>query len=402
MTFFARPDLSDVQFKQLSGSTLTLTGTTQIVSVSGLSLSNGSGGFIPVAADSDTPITNGMSLAYDSVAGRIRLMNISGGTGISQYLGASPTTCTVGGLTSNTDIYGTGFTCILEMMLVPTVDPTLISPSQSFSISPPTSIYEVGTGVTINSTTTFNRGTISPNYDNTGTCLGSSKPRAGLPYEYVYSGTLEGTPFCVSNTSLSNSRPVTAIINAGNNSWSSCVRYSSGETAYDSTGGVFVSGLSSGFTLTNRNFAGIFPYFWGRWATTTSTPSGADRPSKGDIENCIIALNATSGTSYNGDTFKVVAGSSSTITIPYNSNPEDYLWFAIPNASTSKTCWYVTALNNGAIGGAVSPGGNLFPNEDLIEPSSPVWDNWSPGLQTYKLYLSNYQSKFESPVEIRN
>ena len=30
MPFFARPDLSNEQFKQLSGSTLTLSGTTQI------------------------------------------------------------------------------------------------------------------------------------------------------------------------------------------------------------------------------------------------------------------------------------------------------------------------------------------------------------------------------------
>ena len=39
MTFFSRPNLDDVQFEQLSGTTLTLNGNTIIYSVSGLSLS---------------------------------------------------------------------------------------------------------------------------------------------------------------------------------------------------------------------------------------------------------------------------------------------------------------------------------------------------------------------------
>ena len=47
MTFFARPDLSDIQFKQLTGSTLTLSGITRIAKENGLQIF-GDGDFIPL------------------------------------------------------------------------------------------------------------------------------------------------------------------------------------------------------------------------------------------------------------------------------------------------------------------------------------------------------------------
>ena len=51
---------------------------------------------------------------------------------------------------------------------------------------------------------------------------------------------------------------------------------------------------------------------------------------------------------------KVVAPSTGTITINFNSGATDRLWFAIPSSSTSKTKRYVDTINNGDIGVAPS------------------------------------------------
>lgn len=420
MTFFARPDLSNIQFKQLEGSVLTLSGTTQIANVSGLTLSNGLGGFVPISLEGAAQgVTDYWSLSYDPVDGVVKLMDISGGTGVGVYLGASPTTCTVGGLNENTDIYGTGFTCILEMMLVPTVEPIVLGPSQTFQMSPATSIFEIGEPFTVVGTSSFCAGSATPHYDSNGTCVSSCIPRAGNPFEYVYDGNLQlqtAGVEVIASSSCNNTHTITPPprIDSGNNSWVSCVRYSSGETIYDSSGGVFQAALPAGHITTSRNFCGIFPYYWGRWRTTTSTPAGQDRPTRAQIEDCINYLNELRSdtqpttTVWNDDgntTCIVVAPSTGTITINFDSNPEDYLWFAIYDSNPIKTCWYVTESNSSLIGGAVNPGGNLFPSPTEIDMvNSDKWDEAPSvsGNQTFKLYISNYQSRFVLPMQIRN
>jgi hypothetical protein len=115
MPFFARPNLDDVQFKQLSGSTLTLSGVTSIWSPDGLTLTDGAGGYVPIVATGGTDYD---VLTY--VGGKIILEPASGG-GAGVYSGASPTTCTVGGINAGTAIYGCSISSILETMLVPDI-----------------------------------------------------------------------------------------------------------------------------------------------------------------------------------------------------------------------------------------------------------------------------------------
>ena len=55
-----------------------------------------------------------------------------------------------------------------------------------------------------------------------------------------------------------------------------------------------------------------------------------------------------------------------TIVIPFNSATDDFLWFAIPVSATGKTNWFVSSLNQGLIGGPVSPFGNLFPDPVIV------------------------------------
>ena len=124
MTFFSRPILEDLQFKQLSDSILTLSGTTRFVNVTGLTLTDGNGIYIPIIA---TGGTNGKVLTYrDDV---ISLEDVTGSEGGGIYSGSSPTTCTVGGLLSNSSIVGCSISNILQKILVPA-----LAPSTSLSI----------------------------------------------------------------------------------------------------------------------------------------------------------------------------------------------------------------------------------------------------------------------------
>jgi len=55
-----------------------------------------------------------------------------------------------------------------------------------------------------------------------------------------------------------------------------------------------------------------------------------------------------------------------TIVASFNSATDDFLWFAIPVSATGKTNWFVSSLNQGLIGGPVSPFGNLFPDPVIV------------------------------------
>ena len=373
MTFFARPDLSNEQFKQLTGSTLTLSGTTQIASIGGLSLADGAGGFIPIiAVTGSSTIGDVLTLNND---GTIRLL--PSGAGAGTYLGASPTTCTVGGLNAGTPISGCTFQCILQTILVPALNPTLTPPSTTFTLTPATILYEVGSSVSLTGTTCFNRGCINPQYTSL------SDKRTGLVNCYCYAGNIAPTSVSSTGNSVVSCTTI-ASLGQGTSSWSSTVFYDEGVQPKNSEGGNFDSPLPAGSGVTiNRTITGIYPYFYGKVASG-GVPAGSNRP-------IATAALITGGT-------KVISGSSGTIVINFNSTADDYIWFAIPSASASKTSWYITALNNGAIGGVVSPGGNLFPNEESIAGvSTTLWSG-----QTYKVYISNYQTAATQLMELRN
>jgi hypothetical protein len=369
MAFFARPDLSNEQFKQLSGSTLTLSGETQISNVSGLSINDGSGNYIPIVV---TGGTNNDVLTY--INGKILLTETSGGTGV--YVGTSPTTCTVGGLQSGTNIACCSISCILQDILVPTLYPTFTLPSSSFTISPSTLLYEVGTSISITGDTSFNRGCIDPAYSTSGY-------RSGTANSYEYN--IWGSTCCYSDTSSSRIQAFGShSVAYGNNTISSKVHYNVGEQPKDSEGCNYCSPLASGCTDTDTyTISGIYPYFYGTCASG-GVAAGCNRPTA----NAAMIIGGS----------KVVGVSTNTICINFNSTADDYIWFAIPVASACKTCWYINALNNGAIGGGVSAGCNLFPDPTTVSNiATTCWNG-----QQYKVYISNYQTAAASIIQLRN
>jgi len=380
MTFFARPNLDDTQFKQLEGTILTISGQTQIASTSGLTLI-GDIGFIPIIA---TGATDNYVLTYDSGENVIKLKEAtaSGGTGVYSYDESS--TCTVGGLNAGSCLCNEPISDILQCILVPTLDPNLTNPSIScFTLNPTTLIYEVGTNVNITGTVNFNPGEINPQYPPTVCDCRSDGTQC-----YVYQ--IKGLPAeCITN-SPSNSYPFGVVnITDGSNDFSAVVCYCGGTQPYDSSGNIYDSPLTEGNTSASQiNVCGLYPWYWGI-ESSGGAASGVNRPTTACIKTLING----------GFANKCVDTSNGTLYIEFNSSTDDYLWFATPCASITKTCWYVDALNNAGIGGGVSSGGNLFPDFESVTgigSTNPVWSG-----QEYKVYVSNYQSS-SSIMELRN
>lgn len=363
--FFTRPDLDDKQFRQLSGSLLTLSGETNFAGIlksKGVEIDAS----INTASIGDVLTWNGSKIVLSE--------NASGGTG-GIYTGLTPSNIAVGGMPIGSTLTGKTYTEILQKILITTYYPTLTAPDNTISfVAPvPSSIIEVGTTIpTINVRGNFNRGSISPQY------TASSPFRSGLPNTYTYTGAQIAGSY--PNTSIPDSNRTVSgyVVLLGSNSWSGNVSYDAGVQPKDSDGNNFSSPLAAGTTGNkSTSFTGIYPYFYGK------VPSANPRPTAGQT-----LLN--SGT-------KVVANSTGTVNVTYNTTGAEYVWVAIPSTSTLKTKWYVTALSNGTIGG-VYPSGNKFPNPDVVSVNSPsaLWSGVN-----YRFYISEIAG-VETNIEFRN
>lgn len=400
MAFFARPNLDNTQFKQIQGGEpLTLSGQTQIATTSGLTLIGDGGMYIPIIA---TGASNNFVLTYDGTEQVIKLKQstASGGTTVFPYSGL--TTCAVGGVDVNSCIYNCEVVDILKDILMPTVSPTLTNPSiSSFtlycggtSIQLPT-IFEAGHNVNVDGCVTFNQGCINPQY------TAASDKRSGNVACYNYLAF--GDVYTCQTVGLSNCYPFGVNqINLGSNGVYATVCYSGGTQPYDSAGNTYGTPLPTSATTNCSNglpasviVTGIYPWYWGK--ITCAAASGFGRPDAACIKY-EMTFN-TCGGDNSGN--KVVNPSNGTLVLNFDSGDNDYIWFATPEASTIKTCWYVDALNKGNIGGGVSAGGNLFPAPETITDVCSVGSGSWNG-QTYKIYISNHQSSSTSNMEIRN
>lgn len=269
---------------------------------------------------------------------------VSGGT----YSLSSPSTTTVGGLTAGSTLTGKTSNELLEEILVPYLVPTF----SSFQINGQSTTVEVGTsisGIQPFIWATTNSGNVATNSIVIRDVTAASNIATGLANdggETVDVGTINFTS------------------NGQTQSWR-------GQGTDTQAGGF----NSSNFTVTS-----IHPYFYGK--VTAAGPAGSGRPT---ATNALV----TGGT-------KVVGSSTGTITVVFNSTSDQYIWFAIPSTSTSKTKWYETELNQGAIGGSVSPGGNLFPDFDTVAITTALW-----GPVNFKVYIANYQSGVGT-LQLRN
>jgi hypothetical protein len=359
MTFFARPNLSDEQFKQLEGTVLKLSGQTQIATTSGFTLAGGNGENVLVTTcDAATHIGHVMTLTCIGTEKIVQLM--PSGAGGDQYYNPpykSPAAITLGGVSAGTQLTGKTLSCIIETLLVPTLSATVIPPSLD-SISPPATIYEVGSTVSISLSSVFSRGSIAPYY---GVPSQPSVPRSGPASTYNY--TVQGAT--CAPTALNPYPLAPMLIYAGNNTISGTVTYAAGTYAvYDSTGTQTAPALGIGTTSPKSiTHIGLYPWFWGKSATL---------PVAGQT-----LINTGN---------KVIASSSGEITVPNFNASDEYIWFAIPATSPSRTFWQdiTNSSNNGVIPGALFP--TMTPVTVNSFPSG-LWNN-----QSYKFYISGYKT----------
>lgn len=115
MPFFTRPDLSDIQFKQMSGSTLTMSGTTDFIGIL-----KSKGVEIDATLTGATSATTGHVLTY--LDGKIRLAPAGSGSGNNVF--NSVRTTTRSGIPA-VNVGGTTIQQFLEGYFFPSVPPTL-------------------------------------------------------------------------------------------------------------------------------------------------------------------------------------------------------------------------------------------------------------------------------------
>ena len=138
-----------------------------------------------------------------------------------------------------------------------------------------------------------------------------------------------------------------------------------------------ITGCSTQATSFNRSVSkcSIHPVYYG-------VLTGSTRPA-------VTSDLVTGGT-------KTVVNSDGTVTVTFNSAPDEYSWLAIPSTSTSKTCWYVDTVDNGCINDDPA---DKYPDECVISVTSgqACWSDVN-----YKVYMSGFFGEITDPMQFRN
>jgi hypothetical protein len=278
------------------------------------------------------------------------------GISLSESVGTydltSPTTTDVGGLPAGTDITGMTWQQILEMILNDYLEPLFVA----FGITEIPSLIEVG--VALSGVKTFTWSISNSLNVQVNTIAIRDVTANVLIASALANDGAEGVDIGI----IPNVAPMARSWRAEG-----------------------VNTNTNPFQSANKTVQSIYPWFYGKVASGGAAP-GLSRP----VANQALI---------NSGTKVVLGGSAGTISANFGSSNDDYIWFAIPSSSPSKIVWFVDDLNNGVIGGAVSPGGNLFPSPDLVVVDSPT-ALWT-GVQ-YKFYISNYQSLSAALMQMRN
>ena len=272
-------------------------------------------------------------------------------------------TTTVGAINAGEIVpAGTNIQELAELLLNKTFNPTFVNPT--FALTNNAGLREVGSLANITLTFNFNRGQILGKLVN-----GIWNPtmlqdyRAGIATSYL----LNGIPGYNNSASFN----VTTVL--GTNIFNGSVTYATGVQPKDSKNNNFDNPLPAGTSVQSTSFEGIYPYFYYK-STSPITP---------EIMQSAIA---------NGQAIKVLASSTGTITIPFAANGE-YIAVAYPASSTTKTIWYVNALDNGVIPGGLLGGVNTLP----CNSPTNLWNNVN-----FKIHVSAGLITQPNPIQLKN
>jgi hypothetical protein len=267
------------------------------------------------------------ALSIDANEG-LSLTGAALGTVYNTTIGDAVTSIAVGGAPAQAASIWKGLTLVqaLDTILFPTILASIqTAKSVVLTVSGASGLQEIGQTISRTLTATFNRGLITNGDNTTGPAL------VGAATEYTFTGT------GISSTAQAgNTLAVSNTIVSGSNNWAVTVAHDAGTGDYfDNKGnvGTNLDGSRVSGTATDSASAptitGIYPYFYLKSASPISAS---------DMASAIAGGTAT----------KVVGSSTGTLSIPYNMSAQ-YLAVAYPASSTTKTVYYVTALDNGAI-----------------------------------------------------
>jgi hypothetical protein len=267
------------------------------------------------------------ALSIDANEG-LSLTGAALGTVYNTTIGDAVTSIAVGGAPAQAASIWKGLTLVqaLDTILFPTILASIqTAKSVVLTVSGASGIQEIGQTISRTLTAAFNRGLITNGDNTTGPAL------VGAATEYTFTGT------GISSTAQAgNTLAVSNTIVSGSNNWAVTVAHDAGTGDYfDNKGnvGTNLDGSRVSGTATDSASAptitGIYPYFYLKSASPISAS---------DMASAIAGGTAT----------KVVGSSTGTLSIPYNMSAQ-YLAVAYPASSTTKTVYYVTALDNGAI-----------------------------------------------------
>jgi hypothetical protein len=257
---------------------------------------------------------------------------------------------------------------VLDDILFPTILASVGSAkSISLAVSGASGVLEIGTSIARTLTATFTRGTI---LDGNGST--NATPLVGDATGYTFTGT-----GITSTTQPGNTLTFTTAIVSGSNNWAVTAAHAAGTGSYFDNKGVAGTNLAASRaagTATDSTSAptitGVHPYYH----LKSSSP---------------ISASAMVAAIENGTATKVVADSTGTLTIPFAPSAQ-YLAVAYPSTSTTKTRYFVTALDNGAITVVFQP----------VATQSVTTAFWT---QSYKIHTSaGALTNSAANIELRN
>ena len=230
-------------------------------------------------ADSTVNLTEGTGITLTQTSATEITIDSAGGNFINatalpqNFPGNSPFDNISSGTTFPSP--GKSFQEMMDLMLYPTLFPSLTNPSSGLTLTTTPNIggtlREIGTvynttSTKINLSSTFNRGSINPAYGTNGFRSGPANA-----YNYTGPGTVP-TPQSSTSTSNNTNTTVSYTIVQGNQSWQSSVSYDQGQQPLDSIGNNFNSPLAAGTTSNNtRTLTGVYPVFATTVALGTAT-----------------------------------------------------------------------------------------------------------------------------------
>lgn len=338
-------------------------------------------GSVDNTSDANKPVSTATQTALDLKQNNLtidpneglELIGSALGTKYNSTIGDSVTSVVVGGAPSQpaSTWKNRSIVQVLDTILFPTLDATITtSKSVTLAVNGASGTIEIGEFISRTLTASFVRGTIT-NGDGTV----NANPLVGLATQYSFSGTGISTI-----NQAGSSLGINVAVVSGTNNWAVTVNHSIGTGSYfDNKGNIGtnldaqrVAGTTTD-TTSAPTITGILPFFY----LKSSSP----------ITAAAMAAAITAGTAT-----KVVSVSTGTISIPYNMSAQ-YLAVAYPAGSTTKTIYFVTSLDTGAITLVFNPVTTLSVNSP-----NGYWTN-----QSYKIHVSTSAITNSNPtIELRN